>query len=235
VTRRRGAARAALLAATLLLATGCTIGEDDEMVPPTRTVTASPSPDVTAAPASVPVGDGDVSPDDVVWAQGSALHVGRRSVDLSPAALEAFVVVPGGVFAVASGELWFTDLARLRGTGLTGVTGLQTTAGADRILVTLGGAGGTTYAFDTATGQSVSPDGVVPLTPEDRLWGPDRAGMRVPDGFRLAGWAGDRTFYGVATPRPGAGSVVSCSLDTRRCTTLGRLEGSPPVIFGTGL
>ena len=56
--------------------------------------------------------------------QGSVLHVGRQQVDLSPIEIEAFVVVPGGVFLLSQGELWFTDLARVRGTGQTDVTGV---------------------------------------------------------------------------------------------------------------
>ena len=32
--------------------------------------------------------------------------------------------MPGGVFVLTDGELWFTDLHRLRGTGLTAVTGV---------------------------------------------------------------------------------------------------------------
>ena len=119
-----------VVAAVLVLTTGCELGQDDEMVPPTRTVTASPSPDTTVAPQTMPVGQGDVSPTDVVWAQGNVLHVGRRSVDLSPVGIDAFVVVPGGVFVLHMGELWFTDLSRLRGTGLTNVTALGVTADA---------------------------------------------------------------------------------------------------------
>ena len=46
-------------------------------------------------------GTGDVSPADVVWAQGSVLHVGRRTVDLRRSRIDAFVVVPGGVFVLA--------------------------------------------------------------------------------------------------------------------------------------
>jgi hypothetical protein len=218
----------------LVLAGGCAAGDDDEMVPPTRTVTASPSPETTAAPSSVPVGQGKVSPADVVWSQGTALHVGRREVDLSPVGIDAFVVVPGGVFVLNNGELWFTDLSRLRGTGLTGVTALGVTADAARILVTTEQAGSTaTYAYDTTSGRAVSTAGLAPVTADERLRGPDRSGVPVPKGFVLAGWAGPRTFYGVRNGRTPA--VVSCDVATRACVTVGAVKVPEPVRFGTGI
>jgi hypothetical protein len=227
---------ALLAGATLvLLASGCQLGEDDDLVPPTRTITAAPSPDATVAPRTVPVGQGDVSPTDVVWAQGTALHVGRREVDLSPVGAEALVVVPGGVFVVSSGELWFTDLARLRGTGLTGVTDLGVTPDATRILVTTEAAGAAaTYAYDTGSGRAVSSKGLSPVSEEERLRGPDRSGVAVPDGFELAGWAGPTTFYGTAGAPDAPSAVVSCDLDTRACESLGAIEGTDPVVFDTG-
>ena len=63
------------------------------------------------------------------------LHVGDRQVDLAPVEVDAFVVVHGGVFVLGGGELWFTDLARLRGTAQTEVTDVQVTAAADRLEV----------------------------------------------------------------------------------------------------
>jgi hypothetical protein len=232
--RPRAAASALLVSALLLVVGGCELGTDDEMAPPTRTVTPSPSASTVAVPATVPVGKGPVTLRDVVWAQGSRLHVGRRSVDLSPANVDAFVTVPGGVYVLARGELWFTDLARLRGTAITGVTGLGVTADGARILVTVGSAGaGSAYAFDTATGRAVSAAGTHPVTPAERLRGPDRQGVPVPSGFELAGWAGPDTFYGTA----GQGStsaVISCSLSARACSRLGQVDAAQPVVFGTG-
>jgi hypothetical protein len=236
VTRRPGHRWAALLVgAVIALTAGCRLGADDEMVPPSRTVTASPSPDTTVAPATVPVGEGTVSLADVVWAQGNVLHVGRRTVDLSPVGIDAFVVVAGGVFVLSSGELWFTDLSRLRGTGLTGVTALGVTADGTRILVTgeMSGAAAA-YAYDTGTGRAVSSKGLSPLSAEERLQGPDRTGVAVPKEFELAGWAGPTTFYGVASKFGRPASVLSCGVGTRACTTLGAIEGSEPVVFGTG-
>jgi hypothetical protein len=224
-----------VVAAILLLVSGCQVGDDDEMVPPSRTVTVTPSPDVTAVPLTVPIGSGPVTPADVVWAQGSTLHVGKRSVDLAPVSVDAFVVVPGGVYVLDDGQLWFTDLARLRGTGLAGLSGLGATADAARILVTgPASAGSTSYAYDTGTGRAVSADGVVAVTPEERLHGPDRAGVRVPARFELAGWAGSRTFYGVAAGTSPASGVFSCSLTTLACARLGGIEAADPVVFGTG-
>jgi hypothetical protein len=226
---------AGILAALVVLTTGCTAGEDDEMAPPPRrTVTASPSPQ-EAAPASVPIGEGKVSQTDVVWAQGTVLHIGKQTVDLAPARVDAFVVVPGGVYVLNSGELWFTDLSRLRGTGLTDVTGLGVTADASRILVSVRKAGvEAEHSYDTATGRTVSSEGVTPVTARQRLEGPDRSGVVVPQGFRLAGWAGASRFYGTVRQGDRPAAVVSCRLATRTCTRLGAIQGQEPVVFGTG-
>jgi hypothetical protein len=233
--RLRTALLAILSPALLLLVSGCEPGQDDEMVPPTRTVTASPSPDVTAVPDTVPTGRGVVAPDVVVWASGNTLHVGRRSVDLAPVGLDGFVAVPGGVYVVRDGRLWFTDLTRLKDTGITGVTRLGATADASRILVDVATPGaGATYAFDAVTGSAVSPDGLTPVTAAERLRGPDRRGVVVPLGFRLAGWAGPRTFYGTAGAAGRPTSVVGCDLRTRSCDRVGTAAGTDPVVFGTG-
>ena len=54
MTRRSRATVSALLVSALLLVVGgCEIGTDDEMAPPTRTVTPSPSPSAAAAPATL--------------------------------------------------------------------------------------------------------------------------------------------------------------------------------------
>jgi hypothetical protein len=224
-----------LVAALVVLTSGCEIGQDDEMAPaPRRTITATPSPE-QAIPTTVPVGKGKVSPTDVVWAQGNMLHVGKVSVDLSPVGIDAFVVVPGGVFVLYSGELWFTDLSRLRGTGLTGVTGLGVTADATRILVTEAKNGDAEdHAYDNRTGKAVSSEGVRPVTAGERLQGPDRSRVVVPKGFTLAGWAGARRFYGVAGKGAHPSAVVSCDLRTRACIRVGRIQGQDPVVFGTG-
>ncbi len=164
-------ARVVPLAAALALVTGgCTIGTDDEMAPPpTRTITATPSASPPPAPASVPVGHADVSPTDVVWAQASVLHVERRSVDLAPVNVEAFVVVPGGVFVLSEGRLWFTDLSRLRATGQTGVVGLKVNPDASRLVVTaVESADQVDHAYATATGNAVEGQ-VTPASPDDRL------------------------------------------------------------------
>ena len=224
-----------MLVALVGLTTGCAIGEDDEMAPPPRrTVTASPSPQ-QVVPGRVPIGEGQVSPTDVVWAQGTVLHVGKQSVDLAPARVDAFVVVPGGVYVLSMGELWFTDLSRLRGTGIAGVTGLGVTADAGRIVVSVTKAGvESDHAYDTGTGKTVSSEGVTPVTPTQRLEGPDRSGVAVPEGFELAGWAGTTRFYGTVSKAGRPITVVSCGLATRTCTRLGAIEGQDPVVFGTG-
>ncbi len=125
-----------LVAALLLVTTGCEVGTDDEMAPaPTKTITATPSQSVAPAPATIPVGTAKISPTDSVWADGSVLHVGRQQVDLSPIEIEAFLVVPGGVFLLSQGELWFTDLTKVKGTGQTDVTGVRTNAAGTVLVV----------------------------------------------------------------------------------------------------
>jgi hypothetical protein len=232
-----------LVAVLVALTTGCEVGQDDERAgPPRRTITASPSPDVTAAPTVVPVGEGKVSPADVVWAQGNVLHVEKRTIDLAPVGIDALVVVRGGVFVLSSGELWFTDLTRLRGTGLTDVTGLGVTADAHRILVS-GQQGGvaTAYGFDTRTGQAVDGTDVDVATAAELLGDPgtvDLADGRwtgfVPKAFDAVGRAGESTVYGFALQGGRRTAVVGCDTATRRCARLGEVAGNAPVVFGTG-
>jgi hypothetical protein len=236
-----------VLVASLALLAGCTTGTDDELAPPpTRTITATPSQSVAPAPASVPVGDGDVSPRDVVWAQGSELHVGTRSVDLSPVEVDAFVVVDGGVFVLSGGELWFTDLSRLRGTGQTDVTQVRVDGDAGRLVVTDTRSGRPLdQAYDTATGKAIR-GAVATLTPAELAAGPGRFVVErgaVTDGGRrvpmrggvpqvLGGWPSDSVFYGLYESG-GERQVHRCDVDRRRC----RAVGSPvdgPVVFGTG-
>jgi hypothetical protein len=251
--------RLAALATTLLglaaVATGCAIGQDDELAPkPTRTITATPSQSLAPAPATVPVGQGKVSPADVVWAQGSELHVGRQQVDLRSVDVDALVVVRGGVFVLADGELWFTDLSRLRGTGQTDVVRLRVSEDADRIVVTDTRSGQPLdQAYDTRTGRAIRGQ-VDTLTPQQVRAGPGRYRVHtgpggtsvvevasghavsvagLPRRMEVGGWTGDAAFFGLA----GAGAkrtVVGCDLVRHRCSTEGTVTGSGPVVFGTG-
>ena len=85
--------------ALAVLAGGCTRGQDDELAPrPTRTVTVTPSPTVRP-PDEVPVGRAAFG-GRAVWAQGSDLHVGARTIDLAPVRVDRLVATPGGVYAV---------------------------------------------------------------------------------------------------------------------------------------
>jgi hypothetical protein len=251
---RRRAALACVALASLLA--GCTIGgpDDETAPPPTRTVTASPSASLPPAPATIPVGHGDVGPSDTVWAQGSVLHVGRRAVDLSPTDVGAMVVVPGGVFVLAEGELWFTDLTRIRGTGQTDVTGVTVSEDADRLVVVDTRAGKPlAQGYDTATGRAVRGD-VDTLPPAEVVNGPgrfrvqnssrsarvvDSAGRTLqvaglPEVLEVGAWTSDSTFLGLAGPEGGERSVVRCDLTKRRCATAGRAQGTDRVVFGTG-
>ena len=171
----------ALVAVLVAITSGCELGQDDEMAPrPTRTVTKfpSPAPTTTAAPTRIPVGQGRISPEGVVWAQESTLHFGTRQVDVSPLRIDSFVVVAGGVFFVSRGELWFTDLSRVRGTGFMGVTRVSTTRDAGALLVESSAGSAGVYAFDLATGASMPPAQVEAATDEDLRGTPERVVLR---------------------------------------------------------
>jgi hypothetical protein len=245
-----------LVASLVLLAGGCATGTDDEMAPaPTRTVTATPSQSVAPAPATVPVGHGNVSPADVVWAQGSELHVGDRSVDLSPVEVDAFVVVEGGVFVLSGDELWFTDLSRLRGTGQTDLTQVRVNTDATRLVVTDTRSGRPLdQAYDTGTGKAIRGE-VETLTPDQQRSGPGRYDLKLTSGgtahvveaatgdtmpvtpparFDVGRWLDDSTFVGTGEPQRGHVRVVRCKVDARTCSVLGARPTDAPVVFGTG-
>ena len=168
-----------LVALLVTLTSGCELGEDDEMAPkPTRTVTKSPA---SRVPTRVPTGEGDVSPSSVVWAQESTLHFGTSQVDVAPLRIDSFVVVPGGVFFVSRSELWFTDLSRVRATGLMGVTRVSTTREADALRVDLATGPDAVYAYDLGTGESIPPAQAVPAADAD-LRGTTRQVVLPPGG-----------------------------------------------------
>jgi hypothetical protein len=182
------------------------------------------------------VGQGKVSPADVVWLQGSVLHVGRSQVDLGAVQPTALVTVPGGVFVLSDGELWFTDLQRLRGTAQTDVTHLRVSADAGQIAVTDTRSGKPLeQGYDTRTGKALR-GRVDVLTPQAFRAGPGGHKLPsagVPASFELRGWTSDSTFYGVA----GTGakrSVVQCDAVRERCTRVARAAGSGPLVFGGG-
>ena len=230
MTRR--AALAAIVAVTALVLSGCEIGEDDEMVAPRRTTVVSPSPEPRAVPESVPVGQGRIGPQDVVWTQGHVLHIGTRTVDLSPVGVDAFVVVTGGVYLLDRGSLSFTDLERVRATGLTGVTGLGVTADAERIRVTTEARGkAASHVYDTRSG-SLRDEDVSVVSAEERLGTPvgvrlrgERVVLGRPGAGELAGRQGAGR-YGVATGP--AGEPVAFDSRTRKRIAL---RGSVPRRF----
>ena len=203
-----------MVAALLLVTTGCEIGTDDEMAPaPTKTITATPSQSVAPAPATIPVGQGKVSPTDSVWADGGVLHVGRKQVDLSPIEIEAFVVVPGGVFLLSQGELWFTDLTKVKGTGQTDVTGVRTNAdGTVLEVVDMRSGEPLSQGYDTATGRAIRGQ-VATLTPEEMRdgTGDEHPQLRLPNGGPSAGGCDDSTVLGTGVLRGGDRQVVRCS------------------------
>lgn len=126
---RSVAAGCALLAVSLL--GGCGDGVDDELPQPPVTVTASPEPPRSAS--RLPVGRGPVRPGSEVRVQGSRVVVGGESVDLGPLRVDDWVVVPGGIFFLNQGELWFTDLQRARPTAYQDVSDLDVASGGDEL------------------------------------------------------------------------------------------------------
>ena len=134
---------------------------------PTRTVTRVRGPP-RRRPERARSGEGDVSPADggVGPGQRAALRHAARSTSRR-CEIDSFVVVPGGVFVVSRGELWFTDLSRVRATGLTGVTRVSTTRDADALRVDLARGSDAVVAYDLGTGKSIPPSRVVPATDAD--------------------------------------------------------------------
>ena len=161
------------------LVSGCQVGAEDREARPAPP-SAPPTPTPRPAPATLPVGTGEVAPDDVVWAQGSSLHVGRRTVDVAPLNIDSLVVVPGGVFFLDHRELWMTDLDRVRPTRVTGVTRLATTVAGDALVVASDdGVGGTAaHAWDTRTGKALAQRTVRPASVTDLLGKPGHVVLR---------------------------------------------------------
>jgi hypothetical protein len=171
----------ALVAGLVLLATGCQVGEDDEMAPPPRrTVTVTPSAQPAPQPDRIPVGTGDVDPTDVVWVQGSLLHVGKDAWDLAPRRVSSFVVVDGGVYFLDGGTLWFTDLSRVRDTGVTGGQDLAAAYDGRAIRVGVAPTDGRTvrHGYETTTGRQVPSRQATPATQEQLLGTPSQVTLR---------------------------------------------------------
>ena len=169
------------------LVTGRLGGSDDETSPvrPTGTVTVAPRPTGSVATAGVPDriprATGSLRPDgrdEVVWVEGSVLHVGTRSWDLAPRSVEAFVPVRGAVFFLDAGRLWTTDTRVVRDTGVGGpdlpATDLVTDRDGRHVRVTVSGR---QRAWDVRTGRAVPPASVVPVRVRDLLGEP--ADLRV--------------------------------------------------------
>lgn len=118
----RTAVAGVLLVALALLTAACEGKPDDELVRPTVTVTTAP--EVPVDLPRLPVGKGAVQPGDTVSADVSVLVVGTRRINLAPVHVASPVAVPGGVFFLNRGELWFTDLSRARATAFADVRDL---------------------------------------------------------------------------------------------------------------
>ena len=146
---------AGLITALALLTSGRGKPNDEVLKQPraTITVTRPPIAPSSTVPAEVPVGSTDLPLDVPAWATSGRLQIGRRSADVSPRSVDAFVVARGGVYFVDGSELWFTDLRTVRATGLTSVVGLAIDAGRRQVRVTVTGRDGpTSHTFDTRVG-----------------------------------------------------------------------------------
>jgi hypothetical protein len=128
--RMRRAAGLALALALMVSVAACG-APDDEVARPTVTTTLPP--ETPHHLPELPVGAGNVGPDDRVRAHESTLRVNGRIVDLTPMRVDAFVVVKGGVYFRNGSELWFTDLTRARTTGFTDVQSLIASSDGSRI------------------------------------------------------------------------------------------------------
>lgn len=176
---------AAVFAVLMGGTSGCTIVADDEMTPPpSPSATATPGTQGAPMPDSVPVGRAGIARTTPVWAQGSVLHVGDRTLDIAPRRVDAFVVTPGGIYFIDSSEVWFTDLDRVRGTALESVTGIVANADRSRIRVTAAGQGGATgvQGYETRQGKAVPAATVRPVPVEERLGRRIKVELRSADG-----------------------------------------------------
>ena len=167
-----------------------------------------------------------------VWAQGGVLHVGRQQVDLSPIEIEAFVVVPGGVFLLSPAASCGSPTSPgCRGTGQTDVTGVRTNAdGTVLVVVDTRSGRPMSQGYDTATGRAIRGP-VDTLTPERDA---GRPGRRAPAGCRLPSrWTLGRVAR-ATRPRCGTGGAAWretgrwCAARRRRrpdCRAVGSLPG----------
>ena len=249
-SRRRRVLLGGVLALALA-AGGCTRGQDDELAPrPTRTVTVTPSPTVSPA-AEVPVGRASFE-GRVVWAQGSDLHVGDRTLDLAPVRVDRLVATPRGVYVLARGELWSVDLQRAEGAGLPRVERVGLSRDGGSLLVDLAG-NRERRAYDVATGRLQPGRAPAPLTRDLQRAGPGEYAVTraadgspevtaadgstvevadLPDDLVPEVWPTPSRVAGSATAADGTRSVVSCSLEgAARCTTLGEVVAGEPVRF----
>lgn len=75
----------------------------------------------------IPVGSATIARDAVVWSRGKVLHVDDATIDVGRV-IDALAPARGGVYFLASGRMWFTDLERVRPTPVRGILDLHTSA-----------------------------------------------------------------------------------------------------------
>lgn len=251
----------ALLSAGALVAslTACTTATDDELEPvqtPTVTVTKDP---VQALPEQLGLSS-DVDFDgEVVWADGSQLHVGERTIDVAPLVPEDVVVLDQGLVVLADSRVWFVAGRSGQGLPLPLTSSLGLSADGSQLVLDVEDRD-EPVAYDTS-GTRVAEGSVAALrSPRRTTRGPGEyavlaggAGVRVvdavgsmvpvqrlPDDLSVRGWTGPRTFFGVGRLPDtdyvdGATSVVSCTLgEQARCRALGstRTADADDLVFG---
>lgn len=196
----------AVVLAALLLA-GCARGTDDELQPrPTPTVTVTADP-VQELPERLDLASDLDFTEEVVWAAGTDLHVGGRTVGLAPLQPEELVVLPTGILVRTGTEVWFTAGRQAQGLPLPPVTSLGVSRDGSQVVLGLGDRD-EPVAYDLV-GRLVDPRAVAPRRDEQRVVaGP--GDLPVPAGLEVRGWLSGTSPYGLR-----GRTVLACDLSGR--------------------
>lgn len=223
---RRGVA----VAACAVLLAGCAGGTDDELQPrPTPTVTVTADP-VQQLPEQLDLASDLDFTEEVVWASGTDLHVGGRTVGLAPLQPEELVVLPTGILVRTGTDVWFTAGRQAQGLPLPPVTSLGLSDDGSQVVLALADRD-EPAAYDLE-GRLVAQDAVAPRRDERRVvTGPGDA--PVPAALEVRGWLSATRPYGVL-----GRAVVDCDVSGRgpQCDEVERLPRDVDVddlVFGT--
>ncbi len=220
----------AVLVALAVLTAGCAAGgPDDETEPrPTPTVTVTGDP-VQELPARLDLASDLDFADEVVWAEGTTLHVGARTVELGTLDPAQLVVLDTGILVRTGTDVWFTAGRRAQGLPLPPVTSMAVSQAGDQLV--LGLADREEPVAYTLDGTRVASEAVgEPRTPQRVVEGPGE--VAPPPRLDVRGWTSPTVAYGLR-----GGAVVSCVVagTTPRCERLARVGGDAAVadlVFG---